>query len=395
MVERETEQKNAENVTDEEKTNEEEYKNKDFKSVVMTGKELVVQNNQLIDSFKKAKLQELKLFSFIISKVNPQKPDDMCFKLTVPEIAKVVGIENTQDIYRDISDMLLNLLEKIITIYSRENGGRAITYIPLFSYAKYMVDEGYVNVAISPLLAPYIVNLKRDFTQYKLSNIVYLSSSYAIRLYEMLKKQEAIGARTFYIDELRKRLGVTDKFKAYKDFRLYVIDIAVREINAKTDLNIKYTPHKAGRKFDCIEFDIHKKEPPREIFEGKSLYINQNISEANVQKLLDLGFKIRDIMNMLDYLTNAEAAEAIQAEERIAKGKVRSKKALIRTALKEKWRRNAESEKEKPAHRKVLNQPKDDKAKNAEVSEEKGQNAHMKLISELADKFTSFFRNEK
>lgn len=362
------------------------YEDKQFTNVKVTGKEVVVQSNALIDSFKRIKLRELKLFSFLISKVNPQKPNDMRFRITIKELAKAIGVESTESIYRDVRFIVKNLMGKVITIYGQENGQRTVTDIPLLSYSKYWVEEGYADVEISPYLAPYIINLHREFTQYKLSNIICLSSSYAIRIYEMLKKQETIGSRTFYIDELKKILGLSKKFEKFKDFRVRVLDIAQREINQKTDLEVSYTPKKAGKKVVAIEFDIKKKEQTEST---KVAYINPNISSENVQKLMDFGFTIKDIMNMLDYLTNAEAAEAIAAaEEQIEKGKTRNKKALIRTALREKWIRSVKPEEEKTACRKVVNSH-----ENYDIMNE--QSMHMKFVKELTDKFTSFFKNLK
>lgn len=330
-----------------EKYREKEYKNKQFNDIKLTGREVVVQSNILIDSFKKTRLMELKFFCFLISKVNPQNPDNMCFRVTVKDLAKALGAERSiENIYRVAGTIVKNLMEKVITIYANENGKRTITNIPLLSYAKYWIDEGYADVEISPYLAPYVVNLHKEFTQYRLVDVMSLDSTYAMRIYEMLKKQETIGCRTFYLDDLREKLGTSNKYKAYKDFRINVLDLAQREINQKTDLLISYTPKKSKNKIVAIEFDIKKKELNKKVeILSNDIDSIPDISTSTVQKIFSFGFSLKDTMNMVKYISDYEAKEAIiAAEEQINKGNIRNKKALIRTALKEKWKKNAIAE---------------------------------------------------
>lgn len=321
-----------------------------FTDISLTGTEIVVQSNILVDSIKRIKLREIKLFSFIISKINPLQPNNMCFRMSVAEIAKAIGVQTKESVYRDVRSIIRNLMSKIVTIPDTKTGQKNID-VPFLIYAKYWDNEGYVDVEISPHLAPYVLNLHRDFTLYKLSNIMYLSSVYAIRIYEMLKKQEIIGSRTFYLDDLRKKLSAFDKFQAYKDFRIYVLDMAIREINKKTDLQISYIPKKVRQKVIAVTFDIKEKEElqslPIESIE-KRLDNIYNISAMNLQKLLSFGFSLSDASKMLSNITDDETTEAIAAvEEQIRKGKARNEKAMIRTALQKKWKKNIELE-EKP-----------------------------------------------
>lgn len=374
-----------------------EYKNRHFSNVKVVGNEIVVQSNSLIDSFKRTKLRELKILCFLLSKIDPLKPDDMSFRITVKDLAQAIGSDlSIENVYRDTKNIIQNLSEKIITIHSQENGKRSITYIPFLSYAKYWIDEGYADVVISPHLAPYVLNLNREFTQYKLINVMHMSSTYALRLYEMLKKQEMIGSRTFYLDDLRKKLGVSDKFLAYKDFRVRVLDIARREINLKTDLQISYVPKKVRQKVVAIVFDIKKKEliegqKIEDISKGSNSDNLFNISAMNIQKLLDFGFSLSDISKMLSNITDNETTDAIAAvEEQISKGKTRNKKALIRTALKMKWKKNIEPESISEKKSGVREENEISTTDSNEYYEE-----YKNIVRGLAEKFTSVFKKNK
>ena len=57
-------------------------------------------------------------------------------------------------------------------------------------------------------------DLKEKFTSFKLENILYLNSSYAIKIYQLLTQYKKIGERVITLDELRSTLGILE-LKAY------------------------------------------------------------------------------------------------------------------------------------------------------------------------------------
>lgn len=246
-----------------------------IKELKLTGKELVVQDNKLIDAPKILNLQEQKLFLFLVSKLDPNNPEDIVFRIAISEFAKAIGVESTTDVYRDVRKAIKNLMGKIVTVHAIEDGCKTTTDIPILGYAKYWHGKGYADIKISQEISPYLFSLNREFTQYKLSQITTLSSLYAIRIYEMLKKHEFFGKRTFFIDDLRKKLSIPDtKLKSFKDFRKYVLEISRREINAKTDIEIDLKFIKTGRKITSVQFDVISKDEKTE--KNKTLYALDN-----------------------------------------------------------------------------------------------------------------------
>ena len=82
------------------------------------------------------------------------------------------------------------------------------------------------------------------------SAAIRLRSKYAIRLYAWAKKYVSAGTRCISLEELRKVLGLESVKDAdgniireaplavWANFRQRALDVAIAEINAKTDLNI-------------------------------------------------------------------------------------------------------------------------------------------------------------
>lgn len=71
----------------------------------------------------------------------------------------------------------------------------------------YNESEGAIDIRFDPFLRPYLLELKKEFTSYKLENVIKLKSSYAIRIYELLMQYEKIRERTILLSDLRKMLG--------------------------------------------------------------------------------------------------------------------------------------------------------------------------------------------
>jgi plasmid replication initiation protein len=68
-----------------------------------------------------------------------------------------------------------------------------------------------------------------------------------MRLYILLKEYQKIGSRTFEVAELQELLQVGKSLKGYNQFKVNVLNKAIKEIN-KTDLYIELTESKKERK---------------------------------------------------------------------------------------------------------------------------------------------------
>jgi len=308
------------------------------KKVKVTEKDIVVQHNNLIDAPKGLTLQEYKMFMFLISKIDPAYNDFSVFRVTALEFAKAICIKNSTYIYRDLQSVAKRLMERVIKINKPESNLTIQTH--LINSIYYWHGEGYVDIKISDDMKPYLLGIKQKFTQYKLSQITRLSSIHAISIYEMLKKQEIFGSRTFFVEDLRKKLSILEnQYKRFSDFR-NIIETTKREINEKTDILIDFKFIKTGKKITAVQFDIKSKDEKTE--KKKSLYcINNEKDQKQVREIMKFGYSASQASNMLDYTDYSDAENAIKAvKNQIKKGNVKNPKAMIRTALKEKWRDN-------------------------------------------------------
>jgi len=136
--------------------------------------------------------------------------------------------------------------------------------------------DGYIEVYISPRLKPYLLKVKADFFQLRLTNVMSLRSGYAIKLYQWAKRWEFAKKRGIQVDELRQVLGAAELDKdgeilkchllAYCDLKKRAILPAVKEINEKTDLRLGFSETRASgaKTVTSLVFTFASKSPRTE-----------------------------------------------------------------------------------------------------------------------------------
>jgi plasmid replication initiation protein len=103
-----------------------------------------------------------------------------------------------------------------------------------------------------------------------------LRSKYALRLYGWAKKNLAVGTKRITLDRVRKLLGLESVKDAagnviqeaplpiWANFRQRALDVAIAEINKKTDLHIEIESlEKLGNRVNAMKFSIKIQETPK------------------------------------------------------------------------------------------------------------------------------------
>ena len=162
--------------------------------------------------------------------------------------------------YESLQDAVDTLFERQFSYYDPVMGER---FKERWIYkASYIDDKGHVVMFFTPTVISMISRLYKNFTQYLIDEVSDFKSKYSVRLYELLIKYKELGSSKKYtIDDLRSLLGVENtEYKTMSLFKVNVLDKAVKEINAKTDIQIKYDQFKEGRAISHILFKLSKKK---------------------------------------------------------------------------------------------------------------------------------------
>lgn len=229
----------------------------------MEDKYLVTQSNNLIEARHKKPLtaREQKIVLTMVSMIQPADEDFKDYRISVKKFSEMLGLKGSVK-YTQMKEIAENLMTKTIEI-PKENGGWILAN--WISSAEYKEGEGVIDLSFSPKLKPYMLQLKNQFTSYRLSNILNLNSTYSIRLYELMKKWQHLGKWGCSIEDLRGKLGVGKEiYPRYANLKARVLATAIEEVNEKTDLYIGFNEIKKGRSVERIEFTIQH-APEKEI----------------------------------------------------------------------------------------------------------------------------------
>lgn len=144
--------------------------------------------------------------------------------------------------------------------YINSKGNVVVRYERFTQSAVYIENEATVKFMFANAIIPMLVELERNFTSYEIEQVAHLRSRYAMRLYECLIRFKASKTLTITLDELRFRFGLLpDEYILMSNFKNRVLDLAVREINANTDITVSYDQHKQGRTITGFTFKFKQK----------------------------------------------------------------------------------------------------------------------------------------
>jgi hypothetical protein len=227
-------------------------------TLVIPNEKALVQ--QVYSSKYSLTLQEKRLIYWLISEIKPDDHDFKPYRVSVKELTAFLGLENNNRIYQQMAQVTERLMRRVMKIEEPEN--ESLLQVAWVSSARYHLGKGCVDISFDPQLKPYLIQLKSHFTSIELRYAIHLQSVYAMRIYELLKQYRKIGERVLPIVELRDMLGILpQKYQYINDFRRYVIDIAQREINTKTDIRFDYSELKQGRRITDIRFVVSSNTP--------------------------------------------------------------------------------------------------------------------------------------
>lgn len=226
----------------------------------------VVQANPLIEARKEMNVTEMRLFILGLQDIKPHIKDDSFYDVDFHET--IIPYSELQELFgNDFYGNIENLKKKAekasrcIIKLSSQNGG--FGFAPIYRKIRYESKKGLV-IHFNDELKPYILDLvNQAYTKYKVRALFSLSSVYAWRILEsLLEKQGYLnqGHKKIFVDltmeEVRFRLNVSDGLYADRinNFRKYVLDEPIREINEKTDYFVWYEVQKTGRKVTGFKF---------------------------------------------------------------------------------------------------------------------------------------------
>lgn len=235
----------------------------------------VVQSNSLVRANYGLEILEHKVINATISQIRKSDSKITAFFFTYKQLSSLCNID-MKNIRRQIQNVADGILDKKFTILGIEKKGidknenmenvilrgRWISLIKIY-------DEG-ITVQLSPSLLPYLVAIKRDFTDRKLIDIQKYKNEEAMRFdllftslfnqktahMSVLQKQQYSFSVEYRPNDLRGMLGYMSKYGRTSDFIRLVIDPAIKELNEKNFFRVSYKKKRSGKNINAFEFTV-------------------------------------------------------------------------------------------------------------------------------------------
>lgn len=243
--------------------------------------EVVKKSNELIEARYRLSVWEQRLLFTLLTSVTKHDEDFKRHRVRVADFAEQWQLgDDSHSLHEKVQEAADSLVGRTVQLSADPKVSKTVSWL---SYVEYVRGSGVVEMEFHSSLKPYLLQLQGNFTQYSLKSVVKFRNQYSIRLYELLKlevfKFKNIGhfSKTFNYQDLRLLFGIEEKeYSLFSDLKKRVIEPAVKEISANTDVNIKEVRYgKTGRKVTDITFSVIIKpevealqlqapEPPKE-----------------------------------------------------------------------------------------------------------------------------------
>ena len=241
-------------------------------------KRKVVEHNSLITSIAKMDKTPLKMFELAVSCINTEEPPkDNIVYLSKRDLFAFFKVSDNDKHSR--FKEAIEKMQKQAFFQIKEEAGKGFKFksivpIPYVEWTDYH-DE--VKIEFHREIMPYLINLKKNFTQHALSDLAELNSKYSIILYRWLSMNynqyehySAKGGRraeqvesyrnpSISIKELRIMTDTVNDYERFQSLETWILKKPLEEINAHTSFNVTYDKIKKGRSIDSIVFHIEKK----------------------------------------------------------------------------------------------------------------------------------------
>ena len=250
---------------------------------------LIVKSNQVIEAGYELTTSEQRLILSAIEQIpkNVAVSSNTIYQVNARDFVRLFGVHE-KTAYRDLKEAASKLYERSIVIRTREKTTR-IRWLQMLEvnnpyFEDVIRDSEWQSVLVmfSEAVTPLLSDLKSEFTKYLASDLKGISSSYAIRFYELVKQYESIGSREIAIVDLRFMLCLQDKYPLFGNLQQRVIDPAIREINEKTPMEVQYEVRKTGRKVTHLKLKFWQKK------KNNDKTPKNSDSAALKQKVLDI-----------------------------------------------------------------------------------------------------------
>lgn len=201
-----------------------------------------------------------RLFLYLVSKIKPDATKFEGVRIEIKSFCELIGIQINGKNYKDFREAVESLWKASFI----ELGTLPPKELRILSYRTPMgaSDPGTVELKLNDDLLPYLVQLRNNYTQFSLHDVIKMKSQYSMRLYPLLRSYFFTGSPIrFSLHDLKENLDAT-QYTNLKDFKNRVLAPALDDIekySSEFSATVEY--EKSGRTTTHVVFTLSGKDP--------------------------------------------------------------------------------------------------------------------------------------
>lgn len=209
-------------------------------------------------------------------------------------------------IYKELSSRVAHFVIEDSSDDQKKKTKKVHSVVPIIRELRWEDDaKNALQIRFTSEVLPFFTRLASgNFTTYQLKHLFALETVTSMSLYSYFIKNEfKFHAQTSYevelsLDNLRALLDLSEsKYDRWVDFRRYVLDKIIQEINQCTELYLEYETIKKGRPVVGVLFKVTNKSIKSEIktiadTEVRKVYLDVPFHDNHVVKELGAKFDI-------------------------------------------------------------------------------------------------------
>jgi plasmid replication initiation protein len=223
--------------------------------------------NQLIESFHKLDITELKLLQLCFAGIYFKNgvDRDKFYIVQLQEYAEYFELSH-DSAYRAMIDASKSLKSRVIILYTKlldpkasKTAKRIIGWVDSIEYD---TKESSIKIKLHQDLVEVLNNLGRDnpYSAYLLENTRKMTSVNSIRLFRLCNKWKKAGGFSNSLEDLKHLMGFQEEeYKSWDNLRRRVIIPSVDDINKYTELDVEFFTIPRGRKIIKASFNVNNK----------------------------------------------------------------------------------------------------------------------------------------
>lgn len=221
------------------------------------GDEVVAKANDLVRARHSLTTIEQRIFVLMVADLDRYAEDFPVQTIYLKDVCEAGGGDESH-LYSKADEITDRLMSRFVEVRREdEDGVPEFVKYNCFSLCRHKKGSGTIQAKFDEEMRPFLLRLKNKYTLYLVTVFLRLQSKYATQVYELLKMRQGLGRLRMSVEELRRSLGLEEKYDRFRSLRRRVIDRAQREMKEKADVAFDYRIDRDGQTPVAVEFVIY------------------------------------------------------------------------------------------------------------------------------------------